>query len=81
MPGQHYERITLTGTAPNASGLSLSVYQTLDATGPRRFGEPWYRCCQCGFSYPKSKVRFFRGKVYGVPCTDDRDIAQLARRR
>jgi hypothetical protein len=79
MPGQTYERITILGSPPNASGLSLSILQTLDATGPMLTGEPWYRCCQCGMDFPKSKVRFFRGKAYGVPCTDAQDIAQLAR--
>jgi len=80
MPGQKYERITLQGSAPNASALSLLVYQTLDATGPRPTGEPWYRCCQCGMDFPKSQVRFFGGKAWGVPCTDYLDIAQLVRR-
>jgi hypothetical protein len=79
VPGQTYQRVTVTGTAPNASGLSLSVYQTLDATGPRFTGEKWYRCCQCGLDFPRSKIRMFRGKSYGVPCTDYKDIQQLAR--
>lgn len=81
MPGQHYTILEVTGSAPNASGLSLSVYYTPDVTGSRRYGEPWFRCCQCGMSFPKSKVRIFRGKAYGVPCTDYLDIFQLARRK
>ena len=81
MPGQKYSTLVVEGSAPNASGLSLSVQVTPDVTGPRRYGEPWYRCCQCGLSFPRSKVQIFRGKAYGIPCTDYQDIAQLARRR
>lgn len=80
MPGQKYTQITVGGTG-DRSGSSLSIWVSPDATGPRRYGEPWFRCCQCGMDFPKSKVRFFRGKPYGIPCTDYKDIAQLVRRR
>jgi len=39
MPGQKYTTLTVNGSPPNASGLSLSIAQTLDATGPARYGE------------------------------------------
>ncbi len=80
MPGQTYTFLTVNGSPPNASGLSLTVAQTLDSTGPRCYGEKWYRCCQCGLDFPRSKVRIFQGKVYGIPCSDAKDIAQLARK-
>lgn len=81
MPGQSYDQITVTGTSPTYTGSSFSMYRTLDATGPRRYGEPWFRCCQCGLDFPRSQVVMFRGKAWGIPCTDYKDIQQLARRK
>ncbi len=39
--------------------------------------EKYYVCAQCHQEFRRSQVRFYRGRVFGIPCGDDKDIAQL----
>jgi len=47
----------------------------LDAKG----GELTLLCDVCGVPFPESKTVLFRGRVYGVPCGDNADIAGILR--
>jgi len=85
-----YTPVTVTGPSSTFNGyqspysagtVSLVMQQPDDVTGPEREGKRWYRCQLCGLSFPRSKIVFFRGVPYGIPCTDYKDIRQLARRK
>ena len=38
------------------------------------------RCWSCGIEFPRSKMTQFKGRWYGIPCGDYKDIAQLKSR-
>ncbi len=42
--------------------------------------EPWDRCFQCGFTYPRSKFQYYQNKPYCIQGGCFRDIAQLRRK-
>ena len=42
--------------------------------------EKYERCFHCGKSYQRKQMRRFRGKWYGLPCGDHRDIQDILRR-
>lgn len=44
-------------------------------------GVKWKECDICGMAYPETQVVHYRGKDYGVPCGDARDIIDLVRER
>jgi rubredoxin len=73
---QQYQKVTVTGSGPLGTALSLVVDFSPDATGPQRMGERWYRCQLCGFSYPRSKVVIKGGAAYGIPCKDYEDLSR-----
>jgi hypothetical protein len=78
--GMTYTDKTVTGSGPQGTALSLTVQMVDDTTGPQVTGRRWYRCTMCGMVFPRTEVIFWRGGIYGIPCTDYLDIRQLARR-
>lgn len=79
--GMNYTDTVVTGSGPQGTALSLTVKMVDDTTGPEVTGKKWYRCVQCGMAFSRTDVVFFRGAPYGIPCTDYKDIRQLARRQ
>lgn len=53
----------------------------LASTGdlPSGSGLRGYECSVCGLSYVRSKITFFRGTPYGIPCGCNTDIAGIRR--
>lgn len=40
----------------------------------------WHRCWSCGIEFPEEEMVKFRGRWYGIPCSDCEDIQQLKRK-
>ena len=78
--GMQYTDVVVTGSGPRGTALSLTMAMVDSTTGPEVTGKRWFDCAICGLSFPRSAIRFYLGRPYGVPCTDAQDIAQLARR-
>lgn len=53
------------------------VQQPSDGNVPGQIGQRSYRCVKCGFAFKEKDVQFFRGKPYGVPCGDYKDIRSI----
>lgn len=51
-----------------------------DGIPPGQTFEGSRRCAQCGFLYKYHDLKWFRGRYYGIPCGDYRDIASILRR-
>ena len=71
MPGYYQSTFVYAGvTYPVGShGTQPGVHQ-----------EKYYVCAQCHMEYRRSQVRFYRGRVYGIPCGCHKDIFQLQQR-
>lgn len=54
-----------------------SVPQSSDGFLPGISGERSYRCVVCGLAFKANNVVMFRGKPYGVPCGDSKDIKSI----
>lgn len=59
---------------PDGTFETKSVPQSSDGYLNGLEGERSYRCVVCGLAFKESDVILFRGKPYGIPCGDDRDI-------
>lgn len=44
-------------------------------------GTIYYSCDVCGDVYPASQILRYRGRDYGIPCGDARDVQSLIERR
>ena len=76
--GMQYTDTVVTGLGLKGTALSIHVQMVDSTTGPEVTSKRWYDCCQCGMSFPRTKVVFFRGAPWGIPCGDYKDIRQLA---
>lgn len=65
----------------NADGEleTKTVYVPSDGNVPGLIGERSYRCSICGLAFKEHDVTHFRGKVYGIPCGDHKDINSILR--
>lgn len=65
----------------NAEGEleTKTFYMPSDGNTEGRVGERSYRCSICGLAFKAGDVTHFRGKVYGVPCGDYKDINSILR--
>ena len=50
-----------------------------DGIPPGQDFEGSRRCAQCGFLFKYSDLVYFRGRYYGKPCGDYKDIASILR--
>ena len=55
------------------------ITSPVDGTDSSTQRGKWERCVQCGLSFPRIKMRVFRGAWYGVPCGDYKDIKSIIR--
>lgn len=67
-----------TWTDPNGVDWKVALDDTYG--GGRFPGERWYHCSVCDFCFPESLVVKFRGRIYGKPCGDYKDIASILRK-
>lgn len=44
-------------------------------------GTRYYECAVCGLSFPEHETVLWRGKRYGRPCGDARDLRDVIRRQ
>ena len=62
----------------------MEVPETIDVASdgipPGQTFEGSRRCAQCGFLYKYHDLKYFRGRYYGIPCGDYKDIASILRR-
>jgi hypothetical protein len=56
------------------------VQQASDGNVPGLIGQRSYRCVKCGLAFKEKDVQFFRGKPYGIPCSDYKDIQSILRK-
>lgn len=79
--GMKYTDTVVTGSGPKGTALSLTVAMCDSTTGPQLTHGRWYDCVICGLAFPRNKVMLYKGRAYGIPCTDYKDIEQLARKK
>ena len=71
---QQFELLTLTLT----DGSTQQVYRA--SAGAEPFSGNWeisWECVACGIDFPASKIRWFEGGAYGIPCGCAKDIPRL----
>jgi hypothetical protein len=71
MPGYYQSTFTYAGTSYPVGSM------------PMRHGISFrksYVCAQCHVSFSRDEVRFYQGRVFGVPCGCASDITQLQQR-
>lgn len=63
----------------NADGelVLKQVEQPSDGNVSGFIGQRSYRCVKCGLAFKEKDVELFRGKPYGVPCGDYKDIRSI----
>jgi len=49
-------------------------------TKPGIYQQRYFVCSQCHMEYRRDQVKFYKGRVFGVPCGCHTDIYQLQRR-
>lgn len=57
--------------------VNSTYYMPSDGNTDGLIGERSYRCSICGLAFKAGQVMHFRGKVYGVPCGDAKDINSI----
>lgn len=62
---------------PDGSYETRSVEQASDGNVGGLIGQRSYRCVICGRAFKEGQVQMFRGKPYGVPCGDYKDIKSI----
>lgn len=62
---------------PNGTYEDREVPQASDGMVGGLIGQRSYRCVICGRAFKEKDVQMFRGKPYGVPCGDYKDIESI----